>query len=123
VDGWVVLLWNTRQTEASSFMRAYEELVERFGTDYQQVRHDRLRAGQLQQFFGASFDRAVLRNEQVFDLAGLIGRLRSSSYVPGPEHPGYAAMQTELQDLFIKYQQDGQVRFEYALEVYTGTLE
>lgn len=121
-DGWVVLLWNTRRTEASAFMRGYETLVERFGTDYQQVRHDRMPPGRLEHFFGAAFDRATLQHEQVFDLTGLLGRLRSSSYVPAADHPDYAAMLTEMQDLFARHQQDGLVRFEYELEVYTGRL-
>src|SRR4051812_43629153 len=40
--GWVVLLWNTRKTDATPFLRAYEALLHRYGTDYRQVVHTNL---------------------------------------------------------------------------------
>ena len=36
--GWVVVLWNARQIGQTAFGRGYEELLVRYGTDYQKVR-------------------------------------------------------------------------------------
>src|ERR1700694_3415790 len=37
--GWTVLLWNERRTGSSPFLRAYEQLMVEYGTDYQEVRY------------------------------------------------------------------------------------
>jgi len=39
--GWLVLLWNERVTDATTFLRAYEQLLLTYGTDYELVRHER----------------------------------------------------------------------------------
>ena len=37
--GWVALIWNDRHTTASPFLEAYEELLQKFSTDYRAVDH------------------------------------------------------------------------------------
>src|SRR4030095_6505932 len=49
-NGWVVLLWNERRTGSTPFLREYEQLLLRFGTDYQQVRHENVK-GAIEEFF------------------------------------------------------------------------
>ena len=39
--GWLVLLWNERLTDSTPFLRDYEQLLLTYGTDYQDVRHER----------------------------------------------------------------------------------
>src|SRR5579864_3199234 len=39
--GWLVLLWNERLTDATAFLRDYEQLLLTFSTDYENVRHER----------------------------------------------------------------------------------
>jgi len=39
--GWTVLIWNERQTDSTPFLRDYEQLLLTYGTDYQDVRHER----------------------------------------------------------------------------------
>ncbi|MBA3694922.1 MAG: class I SAM-dependent methyltransferase, partial [Acidobacteria bacterium] len=39
-DGFVVLMWNERQLEATAFLKDYENLLIEFGTDYETVRHE-----------------------------------------------------------------------------------
>src|SRR6266480_1804978 len=34
-DGWVVIIWNERRLDATPFLKAYEQLLLNFGTDYQ----------------------------------------------------------------------------------------
>ena len=63
------------------------------------------------------------RIEQIFDLAGLRGRLCSSSYTPPSGDPRYELMIAALEQIFRDYQQAGQVRFEYDTELYFGQVD
>ena len=49
--GWVALIWNERQTDASPFLAAYEALLKTHGTDYEEVNHTRINAEMLSAFF------------------------------------------------------------------------
>src|ERR1700731_1310179 len=40
-EGWLVLLWNERLTDSTRFLRDYEQLLLTYGTDYEEVRHER----------------------------------------------------------------------------------
>ncbi len=51
--GWTVLLWNERRTGSTPFLRAYEQLLLEYGTDYQDVRHERT-TQQIETFFAPS---------------------------------------------------------------------
>lgn len=122
--GWVVLMWNERLVDSSSFSVAYESLLKRYATDYEQVDHRRFDAGAVSAFFepgecaSLSFD-----NVQTFDYEGLEGRLLSSSYAPDEDHPGYAPMLAELKRIFNAEQQGGTVNFLYLTRVYYGKLQ
>ncbi len=121
--GWVALFWNVRRTDSTPFLRAYEELLLTYGTDYAQVRHENVTPEVLQEFFGAgSYRTAVFPNAQSFDLEGLKGRLLSSSYAPAPAHPRHAPMLAELERTFREYEEEGMVTFEYDTEMYYGQL-
>jgi hypothetical protein len=65
---------------------------------------------------------AVLSNKQVFDLEGLEGRVRSSSYTPAPGTPEGDALLRDLRLLFLECQEQGQVIFPYDTLVYYGVL-
>jgi SAM-dependent methyltransferase len=121
--GWVVLIWNTRRVDTTPFLRAYEALLQQFGTDYRQVDHRNIDEARLQAFFAAGrFERHILENEQVFDLAGLRGRLCSSSYTPPRDDPRHEPMLAALEQIFRDHQQNGLVRFEYDTELYFGQI-
>jgi SAM-dependent methyltransferase len=121
-ERWAALLWNTRQTDTTPFLRAYDELLRTHGTDYSAVRHDRHDPADLARFFGGPYERRVLGNEQVFDFESLSGRLRSSSYVPARGAAGHDAMMAMLRDIFDAHSNGGVVRMPYDLEVYTGRV-
>jgi SAM-dependent methyltransferase len=120
--GWAVLLWNKRQTDTTPFLRAYEELLLTFGTDYEAVRHDRLDLGKLEKFFGGRVEKRMLPTEQIFDYQGVKGRLLSSSYTPRPAELQYERMLDQLQAIFQKHSTQGSVRFLYDTEVYLGHI-
>jgi len=121
--GAIVLMWNTRRVDTSPFLRGYEHLLQRFGTDYREVVHTNVDQARLATFFGpGGFQSFKLDNEQLFDRDGLRGRLRSSSYTPPPGHPNFEPMMAELDRLFDTFHASGRVRFEYDTEVYVGRL-
>ena len=121
--GYVVLIWNDRNTTNRPFFRAYEELLLTYGTDYALVNHKNVDASLLGAFFGpAGFGSASYPNDQTFDFAGLKGRLLSSSYAPEVGHPRHAPMLATLQSLFDAFQSEGTVTFDYDTTVYYGQL-
>lgn len=124
--GYSVLLWNDRRTDGTPFLRAYEELLLRYGTDYTQVNHRNTKDVDRQAisgFFGHdAWQLRKLPNEQLFDYDGLQGRLLSSSYAPLAGQPNYEPMLQRLQEIFAKHQKHGQVRFAYETQIFYGQL-
>jgi len=121
-SGWVVAIWNDRQMD-SAFANAYEELLVKYGTDYQRVRESYPEGGKMQEFFaGGTVSHHSVPNAQTLDWEGLAGRLRSSSYAPQEGQPNYAPMMAALEELFRAHQENRHVRMEYATHVYFGRL-
>lgn len=120
--GWLVLLWNERVTDSTAFLRDYERLLLTYGTDYEDVRHERT-TDEINDFYDpAPFEQRVFSNYQNFDYAGIEGRLLSSSYAPGPEHPNHAPMLRDLRQLFQAHAVNGRATFEYKTRLYFGRL-
>jgi ubiquinone/menaquinone biosynthesis C-methylase UbiE len=123
-DGWVVVLWNERLIDSTPFLREYEDLLRKFGTDYSRVNESYPRQEQMRSFFqDQPYRQQKIPNFQVFDFEGLAGRVRSSSYMPAKDHPNFAPMMAELDRVFRAHQQDGAVRMEYLTRLYFGRLE
>jgi SAM-dependent methyltransferase len=120
--GWCVLIWNERQVDSTPFLRAYEQLLLAFATDYQDVRHERTTDTIAEFFAPCPFAEQVFHLRQEFDYEGLEGRLLSSSYAPNQGHPKHEAMLRELKRIFDAYQENGLVAFEYNTRVYYGQL-
>jgi len=121
--GWLVLLWNERLTDSTSFLRDYEQLLLTYGTDYEEVRHERTTYAVNEFFDPAPFQARVFEMRQEFDYAGIEGRLLSSSYAPGPEHPNYTPMLRELRRIFDAHAVSGRATFDYKTRVYFGRLK
>jgi len=120
--GWTVLIWNERQTNSTAFLRDYEELLLRFGTDYKEVRHERT-TEEIADFFAPSTYRSrTFEMNQECDYSALEGRLLSSSYTPGPDHADYQPMLHELRRIFEQHQQGGEVVLTYDTRVFYGQL-
>lgn len=120
--GWLVLLWNERLTDSTPFLHDYEQLLLSFGTDYAEVRHERTTDAVNEFFDPQPYQERSFALRQEFDYAGLEGRLLSSSYAPGREHPDHAPMLRELRRIFDQHAQDGRVAFDYQTRVYFGRL-
>ncbi len=120
--GWVALIWNERRLDSTPFLRAYEQLLQQFGTDYQKVRHENV-TGQIADFFAPQgFRRESFENIQTFDLESLMGRVLSASYTPEPDHPSFEPMIASLRDVFEEHQDYGIIAFEYDTRIYYGQL-
>jgi len=119
--GWVVLVWNRRRCDETPFLRGYEDLLHRYGTDYSEVDHRRIDASALERLFaGGRYETRGLPNHQVLDREGLKGRLLSSSYAPPAGHPDHGPMMRALERLFDRHQVNGVVRLDYDTEVHFG---
>ena len=122
--GWVVVVWNERLIDSTPFLREYEDLQRKFGTDYSRVNESYPREEQMRSFFqGQAYSQKEFPNFQVFDFEGLVGRVRSSSYMPTADQPNFAPMMAELDRVFRARQQDGSVRLEYLTRLYFGRLQ
>jgi SAM-dependent methyltransferase len=120
--GWLVLLWNERLTDSTAFLRDYEELLLKYGTDYADVRHERT-TDEVNEFFDpVPFHERTFDLRQEFEYTGIEGRLLSSSYAPGPEHPNYTPMLHELRRIFDAHAVAGRAAFDYKTRVYFGRL-
>ena len=120
--GWLVLLWNERRTDTTRFLREYEQLLLDFGTDYQEVRHEKTTESVNEFFDPAPLQERTFPMRQEFDYAGLEGRLLSSSYAPGPEEANHAPMLRELRCLFDSHAAGGRIAIEYTTRVFFGRL-
>jgi SAM-dependent methyltransferase len=119
-SGWTVLVWNQRRTGSTPFLRDYEQLLLSYGTDYQEVRHERV---QIDRFYAPSpFQLRHFEHRQQLDYAGLEGRWLSSSYTPQAEDPRYEPILRELRRVFEMHQVGGRVTIEYQTQVYFGRL-
>lgn len=120
-QGKVVIVWNSRRTATTPFLRAYEQLLLDFSTDYKEINHQNLDDATMRDFFAPALcKKAVFDNVQCFDFEGLLGRLLSSSYAPLEGHPQHAPMVEGLRALFHRYAVDGVVEFGYDTVVYYG---
>jgi SAM-dependent methyltransferase len=119
---WLVLIWNERVTDSTAFLRDYEQLLLKYGTDYQEIRHERT-TNEINEFFDpAPFEERAFDMRQEFDYAGIEGRLLSSSYAPGPGHPQHEPMLRELRRIFYAHTVDGRATFEYKTRIFFGQL-
>jgi SAM-dependent methyltransferase len=121
--GGVALVWNIRRVDTTPFLRDYEAFLRQWGTDYNEVSSRYRDEGALRAFFGpGGYRMRRFDYRQAFDLAGLRGRLLSSSYTPAAGDPRREPMLAALAGLFEAHQRDGQVAFEYDTWVYYGRL-
>jgi SAM-dependent methyltransferase len=121
--GKVALIWNSRVTHGTPFLEQYEQLLRKYGTDYNEINHKNISTEMLETFFQeGGLHEARFHNRQVLDFDGLKGRLMSSSYCPVPGHPSHEPLMAELKQLFDRSQQGGIVSVDYEIEIYWGEV-
>lgn len=121
-EGYVALIWNERQLDSTDFLRDYESFLHEYATDYAEVRHENTSEAIISEFFQGDFQKKIFQMAQVFDYAGLEGRLLSSSYTPTAENPRFEPMIEELKRLFTKHAKTGRIDFLYDTSIYYGRI-
>ena len=121
-DGFVGLIWNERQLDTNDFLSDYEELLKKFGTDYEKVRHDNLDENILSDFFQTEFRQKTFLNIQTLDFEGLKGRMLSASYMPVEGDSIFEPMIAELKRLFDKFAESGKIQILYNTNVFYAQL-
>ncbi|HEY2148426.1 MAG TPA: class I SAM-dependent methyltransferase [Pirellulales bacterium] len=122
--GWVAIMWNDRDRTETALAQEYEQLLQEFGSDYDQVKARGQAAserGSLADFFRPhAYEVMTFKNHQDLDFEAFRGRALSASYLPGPPHPRYAALIDELERIFARHQSGGEVRIDYETKLYLG---
>jgi len=74
-NGWVILIWNERRLASTGFLKDYEEVLLKYGTDYKEVRHENVEP-EIASFFEPNhFQFASFDNNQHLELDGFLGRV------------------------------------------------
>jgi len=121
--GLVVIYWNSRRLSGTPFLQGYEKLLHEFGTDYASVSERYADDATMKAWFGPGLiATARFDHHQIFDFAGLRGRLESSSYAPAKDHPKYEPMITALRSLFDAAAQNNRIEFLYDTRAFVGRL-
>lgn len=119
-SGHLALIWNERD-ESDAFARAYGDLL-RTLPDTSLLEVKRGSAGEVL-FNTPLFSNARLSyfdNVQILDCEKFVSRALSASYAPAPGSNEAAAFEKQLQDIFDRYKEDGQVSLKYKSSVYTA---
>ncbi len=123
-EGWVILIWNRRKKRSNEFLKDYEKLLMKYGTDYTVIEKKKLN---YDKFFGENksnnkYQKKQFDNSQKFNFKGLKGRILSTSYIPLNDHPMFNEMISDLKKIFKRHQQNRSIRFEYNTVVIYGQL-
>lgn len=121
-QGKVVIIFNDRKIKGSEFLVRYEDLLNEFGTDYKNVKHQNVSEEKLLDFLGP-YHEFHYSNQQDFDFDGLLGRLKSSSYVPRTEDSRFPAMCEKLKQIFDQCQENGKVSMVYTTQVFCSSFQ
>jgi len=116
-NGRIAFVWNCRKTN-DDFQKEYENALLANIEEYKFVNHRNINAVDIQDFFKPKkmlFFK--IGNKQTFDLEGLKGRLKSSSYCPKSGET-YDKLMAEIEIIFNKYNSNNTIDFEYETQIY-----
>ncbi|HEX8806116.1 MAG TPA: class I SAM-dependent methyltransferase [Candidatus Aquilonibacter sp.] len=112
-------VWNERD-EVDAFTGAYSEIIRRYVLDDTEMRRQNTTVDSDLRAHGWSDVRVLeFRHAVAADWEALLGRARSSSYLPR-EGPAYEAMAAELRALYDRAGEFGGARFALVTRVHLG---
>lgn len=118
--GCVALIWNQRD-DRRGFARDYESVLREYAVEYAGATHRNFDERAIADFFsGYETSRRCFDNSQQLDLAGVKGRLLSSSYVPEPGEKNHRQIMSAIESAFARHARDGVVGFDYETRLYLG---
>ncbi len=116
-SGNIVLAWNSRCSR-TDFQKGYEQILVSTIEEYGNARHRDIEDLGIKEFFSPkSMQTVTLKNEQIFNLNGLKGRLKSSSYCP-KEGEDYENLMEGMEKLFERHKVDNSIVFNYDTKIY-----
>lgn len=119
--GTVALVWNDRDLRSTPFLREYEALLVARCPKYKDLQGKADTPAKFDALFGADgWKKHVVPNEQRLDREGLVRRLASSSYAPKPGEPTHDPTYAELEALFDRHAEGGEVVMTYTVVVILG---
>lgn len=119
--GRVALAWNVRERAATPFMKGYDDCLLAHAPEYPRMLPGPIDLEVIESFFAPrGFDAEVYPNPVEFDFESLEGLLRSTSYVPRPDEPGFAPMIAVLRRVFDAHQRGGRVTMQYSTQIFLG---
>lgn len=123
-NGSLLLVWNDRKIETEGFSFEYENLIRNECPQYNEITHKNIDDKMIESFYAPNkVEKILFDNTQEFSFEELVGRLKSSSYVPVDDTEKMKKILTELEIIFGKYNQNGKIKFEYNTTVYFGRLK
>jgi SAM-dependent methyltransferase len=118
--GHILLVWNLRLTD-TPFLKGLDDLKKAIGKNYEAINGSHADETAIRVFFSpAEVTIKTFRHAQIMDFESLKGQLLSSSYMPQEGSPGYPDMIEGLEDLFHRYNENGQVNMEYETKLFLG---
>ena len=112
-------IWNARHEMGTPFLEDYEALLQRFGSDYNQVKARYADPVALEIVAGGPVGPPLgLPNRQLLDRNGFKARLESSSYLPRSGEPAYALLMEEADRIFDRHARNNRVELVYTTEIY-----
>lgn len=120
-DAFVFLIWNNRITD-TPFLKEYESILINKIPEYTVVNHNNITEDIIKTFLIRDYSKAVFPNNQIFDIDGVLGRLKSSSYTPGENTVEYGIIKELITKSFNQYSENGVVSFNYNTEIYSGKI-
>lgn len=123
-DATAALLWNERRRTGTPFLAALESLLTGLLPKYATVAaHDAGLADTLSTLFtGGEFVRTTIPHRQVLDEDGLVGRVLSASYAPGPGQHLRTELGRRLRALHRSHGRNGGVHVDYDTLLVQGVL-
>ena len=120
-NGHVCIVYNNRN-DHDRFMKEYDQIVRKYARNRASVPN--IDDAYLARFFkNGKYSKFSLSNEQPLDLEGLVGRMTSASYMPGPsERDQFALLREDVARLFKTHEKLGKVRMLYDTTVLLGKI-
>lgn len=120
--GQLALLWNQRDLDCE-FQQQYHQLLLKYCESYDSVNHMNLSSEKIKQYYSPNDVQVFeFRHVQYLDHQSLLGRLLSTSYCPASHAAQFSGLSADLKALFEKYENKGNIEFNYICKLYLGRL-
>ena len=118
-NGYIIFLWNDLQIH-NEFASEYMNIIRKYTIKTTAAISNFDPDKEKYNFLGQECEKIYYNNTQSLDLEGIIGNASSLSYTPSKIDSNYVEFERELKNLFLNYQEEGQVTLYYKTEMCIG---